>query len=172
RGRSARRTTRAAPASGPCGRTKWGSDPRRPAGRRAAVRRSSGFSLLFGRRRQRFHLLLELAQVAPHVGQTVQCREDAQRLALRPSGVAMDALVGLEVAADAGAGADHGAVADVDMVSDADATGHHDVVARGARPRDADQAAQQVVLADLAVVADLHEVVDLGARADAGRLEG
>src|SRR5439155_5233970 len=115
--------------------------------------------------------LLERAHVAADLGQLLQRHQDALLLALRRGRRAEHALAGGHVLGHARLAADHGPVADVHVADDADLTGHHDVIARTTRARDAHLADEQVVPADLAVVAHLHEVVDLGAGPDARRLE-
>ena len=62
--------------------------------------------------------------------------------------------------------------ADVDMVAQAGLAAHDDVVAGRRAAGDADLGANQIVLADAAVVGDLNQVVDFGAFADRGRAVG
>src|SRR5690606_38142335 len=58
------------------------------------------------------------------------------------------------------------------MIANTHLACNHDIVAGGSTAGDANLGAQQIVLADLAIVPDLHQVIDLCPAADACRSIG
>jgi hypothetical protein len=90
-------------------------------------------------------------------------------LLVRSGRIAHDLATGRYVTGNARFGEDCHSIANVNVIGYSHLTGHHHIVASRAGTGDANLAAQQVMLTDLAIVADHHQVVDFGAHANAGR---